>query len=321
MRICFAPLEGVTDDVFRRVHHARFNGIDRYFIPFVSPTQNLVFTGREMRAVAPENNRGVPAVPQILTKDAGQFLWAAQALADLGYAEVNLNLGCPSGTVTAKGKGAGMLRDPGALTAFLDEVYAKAPVPVSVKTRIGYEDAAEWPELLRILTTYPLKELIIHPRTRNEFYGGEIHCSAYAQAMERTQLPLIYNGDLFTAQDCRSLMAAYPGTSALMLGRGLLANPALAREACGGAPLQLAELREFHDALVRAYEAQYQENVTLGRMREVMNHITCCFEAPEKPRKAIRKAKTLSAYRTAAEMLFEGHALREQPCFRRTDNE
>ena len=124
MRYYFAPMEGVTGAVYRRTHHDYFPGIDKYFMPFITPTANGRLTPRQKRDVAPEVNAGVPAVPQLLTKSAEDFIWAANALFDMGYREVNLNLGCPSGTVTAKGKGAGFLGDPDALDRFLDAVFS-----------------------------------------------------------------------------------------------------------------------------------------------------------------------------------------------------
>ena len=311
----FAPLEGVTDAVFRRTHRAHFPGVSRYFIPFISPTQNLRFTARELSAISPERNAGLFAVPQVLTKDASHFLWAAQALFDMGYSEVNLNAGCPSGTVTAKGKGAGLLQRPQELAWFLDEIFAYAPVRVSVKTRIGFSSPDEFGALLELYNRYPVHELIIHPRTRSEMYRGTPHREVIADALAQTKLPIVYNGDLFTAADCRALEAMYPGVRALMLGRGLIANPALAREYAGGAPLEKDELRAFTDDLLRAYLAEYPANVALGRMREVMKHIVCCFEQPEKPRKAIRKAAKLAAYEDAVAALFDGHALRENAGF------
>ena len=254
-------------------------------------------------------------MPQVLTKDASHFLWAAQALFDMGYGEVNLNAGCPSGTVTAKGKGAGMLSDVSALSWFLDEIYAHTPLKVSIKTRIGVTRPEEFARLLEVYARYPVHELIIHPRTRSEMYRGTPHREVIADALAQTKLPIVYNGDLFTAADCRALEAMYPGLRALMLGRGLIANPALAREYAGGAPLEKDELRAFTDDLLRAYLAEYPANVALGRMREVMKHIVCCFEQPEKPRKAIRKAAKLAAYEAAVAALFDGHALRENAGF------
>ena len=313
--IYFAPLEGITDAVFRRVHHARFSGVAKYFIPFISPTQNLRLTARELSAVAPEHNAGVPAVPQVLAKDAQLALWAVRTLADMGYTEVNLNFGCPSGTVTAKGKGAGMLTDPSRLERFLDELYAHAPVPVSIKTRIGFSSPSEFERLLPLLSRYPVSELILHPRTRAEFYRGQPHREVFAAALDSCSLPLAYNGDLFTPGDCEALAAQHPGTHALMLGRGLVANPALAQTLAGGAPLSVPALRGFHDELLDSCLALYPAHIVLGRMREVMKHAACCFQDARRPLKAIRKAPTLKSYTEAVTRLFETCPLRENPGF------
>lgn len=313
--IYFAPLEGVTDTIFRRVHHAHFGGVSKYFIPFISPTQNMLFTARELHAVSPEENAGMPAVPQIMAKDASLFLWCAEQLRDMGYAEVNLNIGCPSGTVTAKGKGSGMLRTPDILSAFLDGIFAKSPLPISVKTRIGYESDEEWPRLLSILSSYPIHELTVHPRTRTQFYTGIPYRERYDQTFDRAACPVVYNGDLFTAADCEALIEAYPDTASLMLGRGLIANPALAQSLHGGQELTLASLKRFHDDLLDAYLARGPENFALVRMQAAMKHMICCFEAPDKPRKLFRKATKVSAYREAAQRLFENHALNKNPQF------
>ena len=313
MTVYFAPLEGLTDDTFRRVHAECFSGVAKYFIPFISPTQNMVFTTRELRAVSPESNAGFHAVPQLLTRDAEHFLWAAQALADMGYGEVNLNLGCPSGTVTAKGKGSGFLRDPDGLRAFLDVIYARTPIPVSVKTRIGYESPDEWPALLDLFASYPVHETIIHPRTRVQMYKGWPYAECYDAAVDRVHAP-VYNGDLFTAEDCRALLARCPATTALMLGRGLIANPALAQELNGGEKLTHDMIRRFHDQLYRAYSEKHPKNVVLGRMREAMKYISCCFDGAAKARKAMRKAQYLDGYLEAAERLMD-LPLAENPGF------
>lgn len=313
--VYFAPMEGVTDAIYRQVHHAHFTGPVKYFIPFISPTQNLVLTPRERKNVDPQVNAGLPVVPQVLTKNAGHFLWAANLLHDMGYEEVNLNAGCPSGTVTAKGKGAGLLQRPQEFAWFLDEVFAHAPVRISVKTRIGFSSPEEFGALLDVYNRYPIHELIIHPRTREEFYKGTVHRDVYNAAEARARMPLVYNGDLFTLESCRALERAHAKTRALMLGRGMLANPALAQTYAGGAPLTRETLRAFHDDLMRAYQDAYPASVVLGRMREVAKNIACCFEDAEKPLKAARKAGTLAAYQDAVTRLFEDYALSANPCF------
>lgn len=315
MTIYFAPLEGVTDVVYRRVHHECFSGVDKYFIPFISPTQHLTFTSREQAAVSPEENAGIPVVPQILTKNPDHFVWMAKSLGDAGYDEINLNLGCPSGTVTAKGKGSGMLRDLEGLERFLDEVFAHAPIAVSIKTRIGYESVEEWPKLLALYARYPIRELIVHPRTRKEFYSGKAHRELCGPVLDETSLPLVYNGDLFTAEECRALEEMYPGAKALMLGRGLVANPALAQELKGGNGITLEMLRNFHDRLYHEYLEKWPRNAVIGHMHEIMKYVMCCFENPGKPRKAMRKATKQEAYLDAVNWLFDEFSLKKNPGF------
>lgn len=312
MDIRFAPMEGLTDAVYRRTHARFYGGVSKYYIPFISPTQHHVFTPKELRAVGPEYNVGIPTVPQLLAKDAGHFLWAAGELRAMGYDEVNLNIGCPSGTVTAKGKGSGMLRDLDGLRAFLDEVCTRTPVEVSVKTRIGFESPEEWPAILEILAAYPLKEIIVHPRTRAGFYKvGTMYPEAFAMAAEKA-LPLVFNGDLFTAEDCSAVQKQYPGMP-VMMGRGLVCNPALAREACGGEPLNIPEFRLFHDTLYEAYRNERTLEQAHSRMREMMTYMACCFRNPEKAAKGIRKSKPAN-YEAAVNQLFEC-GLADPPCF------
>jgi len=314
MNIYFAPLEGVTDVIYRRVHRECFSGVDKYFIPFISPTQHLTFTSRELKAVSPEENAGIPVVPQILTRNPEHFVWMAKSLGDVGYEEININIGCPSGTVTAKGKGSGMLRDLGALKQFLDDVFAQSPIAVSVKTRIGYESAEEWPKLLELYAQYPISELIVHPRTRKEFYAGKAHHELCAPVLE-TGLPLVCNGDLNTAEECRTLMETYPGAKAIMMGRGLVANPALAQEVRGGEHVTMEMLRHFHDRLYQEYLEKWPKNAVIGHMHEIMSYMMYCFENPVKPRKAMRKATKQETYLEAANWLFDEFPLKKNPGF------
>ena len=311
--IYFAPLEGVTDAAFRRVHHQHFSGVHKYFIPFVSPTQNLVFTPREKRNILPENNRGYFAVPQILTRKSEHFLWAAQHFADMGYVEVNLNAGCPSGTVTAKGKGSGMLTDLPALERFLDEVFAASPLPVSIKTRIGFSSPTEFERIMEIYNRYPIHELIIHPRTRSQQYEGRANKYVYADALAASPLPIVYNGDLFTPQDCLAHESTCPETRALMLGRGLIGNPALAQTLLVGEAITKASFIAFHDALMQAHLEFHPRNVVFGRMKEFMKYAVCCFENFEKPRKQLRKAANMDAYLCAVQKLFDEYDIGDNP--------
>lgn len=311
MDIRSAPLESLTDAVFRRVHHQLFGGVEKYYIPFVSPTSHHCFSPRERRDIAPENNEGVPVVPQIMTRYPEHFLWAAQEMQARGYDEVNLNIGCPSGTVTAKGKGAGMLREREALRAFLDEIFAHSPLPISIKTRIGFAAPEEWDTLLDILRQYPMKELIIHPRLRVQFYKGDVYPEAFRLAAQ-AGLPLVYNGDLFDLPACQALQADYP-LMPMMLGRGLLANPALPRQLRGGAALTVEEIARYHDALEQEYSRIFPKDQVHCKMRGIMKHVACCFERPEKMMKLIAKTNPYT-YHAAVEKLLQA-PLREAPGF------
>lgn len=303
-RIDCAPMEGVTRAVFRRRHYQLFGGIDRYFTPFLAPSADGVFSEKELREVLPAACAGVPTVPQLLTARAEHFLWAAKLMKELGYEEVNLNLGCPSGTVVAKHKGSGMLADPEGLDSFFHEVFEGLEgesLKVSVKTRIGLEDKDNWPALMAVFNRYPICDLTIHPRLRRQFYKGKPDLEAFAFGLERANIPVSYNGDVFSGADGEGLKARFPAVDSLMLGRGLIANPALARILRGGEPLNGAELRRFHDGLLEDYCACILGEVNvLHKMKELWNYWACLFPQDKKGLKELRKARHLSDYRAAA---------------------
>ena len=170
MHYYFAPMEGLTDSIYRRLHHQYFPGVDRYYMPFLSPTIHRTLTHKEDRELPIADSVDFVAIPQVLTKVPEDFLWAAEQCRDRGYTEVNLNVGCPSGTVVSKGKGSGMLRNAQELDAFLDAVFEKCPISISVKTRLGLEDPEDFPALLEVFNRYPITELTVHPRVRKDFY-------------------------------------------------------------------------------------------------------------------------------------------------------
>ena len=312
MRYYFAPMEGVTGAVYRRTHHEFFPGIDKYFMPFITPTTTGRFTPRQLRDIAPEYNVGVPAVPQLLTKTAADFIWAANALGDMGYAEVNLNLGCPSGTVTAKGKGAGFLGDPDALDRFFDAVFAAVRVPVSVKTRLGVHEPAEFDRLLDSYNRYPITELTIHPRVRQDFYKGTVREADFAAALPRCRMPVCYNGDVVTEADARAIAARYPGLPALMLGRGLIGDPSLVARLRGGPRADSDTLRTFHDTLYARYcDAFGDARIAMLRMKEIWFYHLNLFENSEKHGKRLKKATDPRVYADAAASIFRDLTVRE----------
>lgn len=314
MEYYFAPMEGVTGALYRRIHHKYFPGADAYYMPFLTPTRDRVFTPRDLREAAPEHNQGFRAVPQLLTRDSGDFCWAANALFDMGYDEVNLNLGCPSGTVVAKGKGAGLLADLSALEALLDGIFAGVQGPVSVKTRLGLESPEEFGPLLELFARYPISLLIVHPRVRKDFYREPVRRKEFALAHRDYPGPLCYNGGLFTPEDCEALLGEFPRVQSLMLGQGLLRNPALIRQAKGGPPPTAEELRAFHDELYHSYlEAFRSGRNTIFHMKELWSYLGTLFEGNDKLLKQIRKAQDTAHYEGAVEQIFRTLPIRCTP--------
>ena len=186
MEIYLAPLEGITNNIYRESQHTYFGGIDKYFTPFIAPNEQGILNTKVTRDILPENNKGMNLVPQILTNSADGFIVMCKTLEQYGYTEFNLNLGCPSGTVVSKGRGSGFLAYPDELDKFLDEIY-KSDYNISIKTRIGKESPEEFYRLLEIYNQYPLTELIIHPRTRKDMYKNTPNWDMYKYAIENTK--------------------------------------------------------------------------------------------------------------------------------------
>ncbi|MBR2824174.1 MAG: tRNA-dihydrouridine synthase family protein [Clostridia bacterium] len=271
MKIYFAPMEGITDGVMRRIHRDIFGGVDIYCLPFHKLTQSVTLTTREKRDIDPEENRGISVLPQALTKEPKQLLIWLEHIAGMGYRYADLNLGCPSPTVTKRGKGSGLLRDTGLLQSFLDDVFSRPlPTALSVKTRIGYESAEEWPRLLEILTQYPFAHMTIHVRTMKEQYIGGIHPEAFGEAVRAGIQHPVYNGDLRSVADVENLLQRFPKTEAVMIGRGLLANPALARQLQGGEEASRAELETWYMALYEGWKDRFHATIALGRIKKLM---------------------------------------------------
>lgn len=306
MRYDFAPMEGITGALFRRLHHQFFPGVDRYYMPFLSPTRDHVFTPRELREILPENNPDAEVIPQLLTKVPEDFLWAAGELAAMGYQTVNLNLGCPSGTVVAKGKGSGMLADPSALDAFLDAVFSRAPCAVSVKTRLGLSDPEEFGPLLEIYNHYPLAELIVHPRVQKDGYRHPVRLEAFAPILAASRHPVCFNGGLVTTQDCRDLVGRFSGICGVMIGQGLVANPALVRQIRGAPGADRETLRAFHEALFGGYSQLFgSAHNAMMRMKELWAYLIRLFRDSGPYAKRLRKARDPQTFSQAVDAVFQ----------------
>ena len=299
MRYYFAPMEGLTDSIYRRLHHKYFKGVDRYYMPFLSPTVHRALTPREARETPLADSVDFIAVPQLLTKVPEDFTWMAQQCKDLGYDEINLNLGCPSGTVTAKGKGSGMLRDPDQLDAFLDSIFYKTPLPISIKTRIGFSSAEELPRLVDIFNKYPIKELTVHPRIRDAFYKGPVDTEAFRYCVSNCNAPLCYNGDVHSIEQADSICKTY-GLDSVMIGRGLIADPGMLDPM--GTDKQT--LLDFCDELMEEYTVVFgSTRNAMFRMKENWGMIASRFEGSEKLTKRLRKTTDPNEFRSVTREL------------------
>lgn len=334
MKFYLAPLEGVTGYIFRNALEEYFPGTDRYFTPFIVPDQKHALRKKELRDILPENNRVKELIPQILTGDPVRFVETVKALAEYGYEEVNLNLGCPSGTVVAGGRGAGMLGDLDELNRFLEQIFDGAPLRISVKTRIGMEHPEEGYALMDVYNQYPMSEVIIHPRTRKEYYKGEPHLDVFGELLAMSKHPVCYNGNLFTVRDYEQFRARFPQVERVMLGRGVLADPGLMRrlktleharkmENMGAGNNDIAqdaqsqdtesqiyrtgkqELRAFHDTIFRQYREIFDEDKNaIFHMKELWSYLVHAFEGSEPYAKKIRKTSSLNEYRCEVGNLF-----------------
>lgn len=308
MKYYMAPMEGITDSTYRRLHHRYFPGVDRYYTPFFSPTVHRALTPRECRELPPANSIGAQVVPQLLTKVPEDFIWMTGVCKELGYTEVNLNLGCPSGTVTAKAKGSGLLREPMLLQEFLDNIFSKTALPISIKTRLGFDNRDEFHSLLDTFNQYPIIELTIHPRLRKDFYTGNIDMDMFNYAVHNSKLPLCYNGNLCTRNQITQFSQSYPQIPSVMLGRGLVGNPGL----LSPSGTDVCQLASFLNDLMEEYSITFgSARNAMFRLKENWRYLFCLFEPDAKLQKRLRKATTIQEYKTVTNEIFQTLPLKQ----------
>ncbi|MBE6087457.1 MAG: tRNA-dihydrouridine synthase family protein [Clostridium beijerinckii] len=306
MKYYFAPLEGVTGYIYRNAYETFFGQIDKYFMPFISPTKNKSFTSRELNDVLPEHNEGINAIPQILTNNSEYFTDTVNQLTKFGYDEVNLNLGCPSGTVVAKYKGSGFLAQRKQLDEFLEDIFSNASTRISIKTRIGKDSPDEFYELIEIFNKYPLEELIIHPRIQTDFYKNKPKMEVFKDALALSKNPICYNGDIFNVEDYKKLSEAHPKLETVMLGRGLIANPGLIEEIKTDRLIDKESMKAFHDKVCIGYEEVLSgDKNVLFKMKELWFYMIHIFTNSDKYAKKIRKTSSLQEYKGIISSMFK----------------
>ena len=281
MKLYAAPLQGFTEAPWRNLHQEVFGGIDAYYIPFVRMEKGE-FRNKDVREIASENNTVSRLIPQLIASTPAELERLAGLFIEKGYKEADINMGCPFPLMTGKHKG------------------------FSVKMRLGWECADEWRPLLPLLNAAPLRRIVLHPRIGKQQYKGEVDLAAFTAFYEECVHPLVYNGDLLTVEDIRKVDEEFPRLEGVMLGRGLLANPALAWEYANGTVFSPDELHEkvkaLHARLLQYYEAHLQgEAQLLSKMKPYWEYLLP--DADRKIKKAIKKATTMDKYLTAVNQL------------------
>ncbi len=309
MKFYLAPMEGVTGYIYRNAYHKYFHNIDCYYTPFLAPNKHHGFSSKEKNDILPEHNTGMRVVPQILTNQAEYFIRTAKELQQLGYDEVNLNLGCPSPTVVTKKKGAGMLAEPDVLEHFLEDIFEgvhnNLSMDISIKTRIGIADASEAEDLIDLYNQFPLKELIIHPRVQKDLYNNKPNWDAFRLATEHSKHTLCYNGDLFTMDDYKRFCDTFPQIGAVMLGRGILRNPGIVDMMQGNEMASKQTLKLFHDEILNNYQEAFSgDKPVLFKMKELWVHMLPLLDSEQNYAKKIRKVEKISEYRNIVASLF-----------------
>lgn len=303
-----APLEGITTYTFRNAFFHHFNGFDKFFTPFIG---NKKPGNRDKNEILPEHNQGMDLVPQILTGKANEFFSIAKFISNYGYKEVNLNLGCPSGTVFSRGRGSGALADLKKLDMLLDEIFEKSDLRISIKTRIGVESLSEWEDILKVFAKYPFSEVIIHPRLREEYYKGLPHKEMFVLAEEMLTTKLCYNGNIVDGNSVDNLLKTSPNVENLMIGRGILYNPMLIENLKSETDNNftkeyLQRFKGFHDEILEGYLSIMDGNEpVLFKMKDLWTFFIQGFpsEINDESIKAIRRTNTISEYKVCINRL------------------
>ncbi len=333
-KLYMAPMEQLTGFIFRNTLEEMFGGVDAYYSPFITAVAKRVMKTKEQKDVDPNNNKKVVLIPQIMAGSVEQFSEVADTLLNLGYTQINLNAGCPSSTVVAKGKGSGLLRDPDALDRFLEGAFehlrkkeeeSGSPISLSVKTRIGMEKPWEWEDIAKVYNRYPISQLIIHPRYREQFYKGSPDMEVFSEAYKSCKQSIVYNGDIFSVEDYVRVMDTYPDLDGVMIGRGAIRNPAIFRQirfTCAGGSegngtgkekITGKELREYHDRLYRLYcEDMGNPKDVVYKMKEMWTYMGSLFEDSERPVREIMKSKTPEEYVARVRSLFYACDLKDR---------
>lgn len=305
--IQFAPLQGYTDAIYRRAHARIFGGVETYYSPFVRIERGEI-RRRDVRDIDPENNPGLHLIPQLIAPDVDKLEQIIPLFIEKGYQDVDINLGCPFPMLAKRHNGSGMLPYPEEVKALLTAAINKYPdICFSVKLRLGWENAEECLALLPLFNELPLSHIILHPRLGKQQYKGEVDLNGFEAFYKECSKPLLYNGDLHTTEEIRSISLRFPALAGIVIGRGLLANPALALEYRQGQPLPSDEMAkkvgQLHAEVFGSYQEQLQggEAQLLAKMKSFWEYLLP--DGDRKAKKTIHKTTKLGNYQAAVSNL------------------
>lgn len=305
--LCLAPLRGITDSTFRTIYSRHFSGISYAVAPFLNPQKDKSKKEAIYKDLTPENNLGLPVMPQLLDNTAEGFLNHSERLESMGYTEINWNLGCPAPMVTRKKRGSGLLPYPDMICSVLDSVLPKLKSRLSIKMRLGYNSAEESLNLLPRLNDYPVSKIIIHPRLGCQMYSGRPDIEAFAKCLELIQHPVSYNGDITSTDQFTQLAEKFSSVNTWMIGRGVVADPSLPEKILRKqSELQFIDrLSAFHQDLYDSYSVILSGNShILGKMKQLWMYLRISFPESAKRVKLICKASTASEYLKQIDLFF-----------------
>ncbi|MBR4828682.1 MAG: tRNA-dihydrouridine synthase family protein [Muribaculaceae bacterium] len=294
IQVLAAPLQGVTDNVWRMAQHEVFGGVDAYYAPFMRVEHGEV-RRKDLRDVEPARNKGISLVPQILACQPDHALMMVNALRQMGYSHIDINLGCPFPPIALHRKGSGMLPHADLVKALFEALAAIDGVTYSVKMRLGWDRNDQWRDILPLMDIIQPVNIAVHPRTGKQQYKGELDMEQFEALLAASAWPMVYNGNLRTIDDIEQTMQRYPTLAAVMVGSGLAANPGMF--ATDAKP---NDYRRFHDLLVEGYTEQLN-----GGEAQLVRHLQDIWQTflpgtDHKLFKAIRKSRTIEQYETAA---------------------
>jgi len=305
-----SPLQGFTDFRFRNAFNSIFGGIDTFYSPYIRLNGKRIIKPAYQRDILPENNIGLEVIPQIITNDADEFLFVSKYVQELGYKELNWNLGCPYPMVTKCGMGSGLINDSQKINTILNKVHNESDITVSMKMRLGYENSEEILEVLPILDNYPLKNIAIHARIGKQLYKGGVNLKAFHECINNTKHKLYYNGDITSVEKFHEMQNLFPTIDHWMIGRGLIADPflpSMIKNNLTTYPENKLELfKELHDTLYQGYgESLSGASHLLLKMYHLWEYFSILFTDSRKALKKIKKAKSIRAYDLAVQEILK----------------